>query len=664
MKRKINLRKLDSRSVKAKFIGYDDRSTAYILQEFDSKKVIKARNVIFRESEIQSFSAKETISLENPNLVSPNMDFDDDRSKDEDTKIPVQGGVEENNAAIPVVQNQFEVEGDPNENEVPLPRGSRNRRPPERYGLPYTFNTTKEDVQEPKSYNEAVNSPQAENWRKAMQTEYNSLMDNNTWTLVNEPEDQQVLPGKWVYKVKHGADGQVDKLKARYVAKGYAQVEGLDLFYTYAPTCKPETFRILLATAAQKDLQLGQMDVKSAYLHSNIEEEIYLEQPQGFVKKANSGQKLVCKLNKSIYGLKQAAKNWYEALTSLLLMEGFKRSRNDYCLFVRKEENETFSYVLIWVDDIVVAGATEEAVNEIKSMLNENFKMDDRGALNWFLGMQILRTHDKITVDQKKYIETVLQQFNMSDCKAVATPGEVNLKLVKSDDEEQKLVDPKLYRSLVGSLLFIGKHTRPDILHIVNQLSRFLYKPNESHWKAAKHVLRYLKGTIDLRLAFLKNSNSDIIGDSDADWSGDLNDRKSTTGYYFKFEGNGGAISWEVKKQATVALSSAEAEYQAMAAAVQEAIYLRALLEDFGLPMKKPIDIGEDNQSCIKMCHNPVMHKRSKHIDTKLHFIRERVENKEVKIHYVPTEEMTADILTKSLPRVKVEKHRTVLLGN
>ena len=178
------------------------------------------------------------------------------------------------------------------------------------------------------------------------------------------------------------------------------------------------------------------MDVKSAYLHSNIEEEIYLEQPQGFVQKVNSGQKLVCKLNKSIYGLKQAAKNWYEALTSLLLKEGFKRSRNDYCLFVQKEEDGTFSYVLVWVDDIVVAGATEEAVNEIKSMLNENFKMDDRGALNWFLGMQILRSHDKITVDQKKYIETVLQQFNMSDCKAVATPGEVNLKLVKSDWSE------------------------------------------------------------------------------------------------------------------------------------------------------------------------------------------------------------------------------------
>ncbi|CAB4002241.1 Hypothetical predicted protein [Paramuricea clavata] len=613
------MKKLDSRSVKAKFIGYNDKSTAYILQEFDSKKVIKARNVIFKENEIQSFSARETMSPDNPNLVSPNMDFEDDRSNDEATKIPVQARVGENDKT-PVVQNPHQVEENPEEDEVALPRESRNRRPPERYGLPYTFNITKEEnIQERKSYNDAIRSPHAENWRKAMQAEYESLMDNNTWTLVDEPEDQQVLPGKWVYKVKYRANGQVDKLKARYVAKGYAQIEGIDFFDTYAPTYKPESFRILLATAARKDLYLGQMDVKSAYLHSKIEEEIYLEQPEGFVKKANSGQKLVCKLNKSIYGLKQAAKNWYEALTSLLLKKGFKRSCNDYCLFVRKEENGTFSYVLVWVDDIVVAGATEEAINEIKSMLNENFKMDDRGDLNWFLGMQILRSHDKITVDQMKYIETVLQEFNMSDCKAVATPGE---------------------------------------------LSRFLDKPDESHWKAAKRVLRYLKGTTDLRLTFLKNSSCDIVGDSDADCSGDLNDRKSTTGYYFKFEGNGGAISWEVKKQATVALSTAEAEYQAMAAAAQEAIYLRALLKDFGFPMEKATDIGEDNQSCIKMCHNPVMHKRSKLIDTKLHFIRERVENKEIKIHYVPTEEMTADILTKSLPRVKVAKHRTVLLGN
>ena len=289
--------------------------------------------------------------------------------------------------------------------------------------------------------------------------------------------------------------------------------------------------------------------------------------------------------------------------------------------------------------------------------------MDGRADLHWFLAMRILRSEDKITVDQEKYIENLLEQFNMTNCKPKATPGEINSKLVKNNGEHL-LVDTKLYRSLVGSLLYIGKQTRPDILNVVNQLSRFFKKPDNTHWKAAKDVLRYLKGTINLRLTFIKNSSMKLVGDADADWSGDFDNRKSTAGYYFKFQGNGAAISWGVKKQSTVALSSTEAEYQAMPAAVQKAIYLRSLMKDFGYPMKEPTQIGEDNQSCMKMCHNPVMHKRSKHIDTKLHFIRERVENGEVGISYIPTDSMTADILTKSLLRVKVEKHRYVLLGN
>ena len=454
-----------------------------------------------------------------------------------------------------------------------------------------------------------------------MQAEVDSLENNNTWTFVDKPQDKNVLPGRWVYKVKYSADGEVDKYKARYVAKGFTQVEGLDFFETYAPTCKPETFRTLLAVATQKGLELRQMDVKSAYLHSEIEEEIYLEQPQGFVKQGKNGQPLACKLNKSIYGLKQAAKNWYESLANLLIKNGFQRSRNDYCLFVRKKKDGTFSYILLWVEDIIIAGE-HNVVNAIKSLLEKSFKMDDRGELHWFLGMRILRSEDKITVDQEKYIENLLEQFNMTNCKPKATPGEVNSKLVKNNGEHQ-LVDTKLYRSLVGSLLYIGKQTRPDILNVVNQLSRFFEKPDTTHWKAAKDVLRYLKGTINLRLTFIKNSSMKLVGDADADWSGDLDERKSTTGYYFKFQGNGAAISWGVKKQSTVVLSSTEAEYKAMAAAVQEAIYLRSLMKDFGYPMKEPTQIGEDNQSCIKMCHNPVMHKRSKHIDTKLHFIRE-----------------------------------------
>ena len=638
-KRNVNQRKLDARSVKAKFVGYDSKS-------------------------IQPLSSKEELHQGDTILKSPNLDLNEDCLNEQTKEKPVGDEVGETENEVPNAPEQLQDEEE-DLGEEPLPRASRNRRPPERYGSPYTSNTIQheETATEPKTYEEAVKSNKAKQWKEAMQAEVESLENNDTWTFVDRPKDKNVLPGKWVYRVKYGADGQVDKYKARYVAKGYAQVEGIDFFETYAPTCKPETFRTLLAVAAQKDLHLGQMDVKSAYLHSAIEEEIYLEQPQGFVKRGQNGETLVCKLNKSIYGLKQAAKNWYKALANLLISSGFHRSRNDYCLFVRKDADGIFSYVLVWVDDIIVAGASNEIIDEIKSLLEKNFKMDDRGELHWFLGMRILRSEDGITVDQEKYIANVLKQFNMSDSKPKVTPAEVNLKLVK-DDGEHQLVDTKLYRSLVGSLLNIGKQTKPDILNVVNQLSRFFEKPNTTHWQAAKHVLRYLKSTINLRLTFAKNSSMKLVGNADADWSGDLDDRKSTTGYYFKFQGNGAAISWEVKKQATVALSSTEAEYQAMAAAVQEAIYLRALMKDFGYPMKEPIYIGEDNQSCIKMCHNPVMHKRSKHIDTKLHFMRERVENGEVGVHYIPTEDMTADILTRSLLRIKVEKHRYVLPGN
>lgn len=197
----------------------------------------------------------------------------------------------------------------------PLPRENRNRRPPERYRNPYTFfNTTERNekiVAEVKTYKEAIKSTKSKYWKEAMKAEVEALENNNTWTLFDETNNKNALPGKWVYRVKYGADGEVDKYKARYVAKGFAQIEGLDYFETYAPTCKPETFKTLLAVAAHKDLHLCQMDGKSAYLHSRIEDEIYLEQPQGFTKGGENRQTLVCKLKKSIHGLKQAAKNLY-----------------------------------------------------------------------------------------------------------------------------------------------------------------------------------------------------------------------------------------------------------------------------------------------------------------------------------------------------------------
>ena len=239
-------------------------------------------------------------------------------------------------------------------------RPVRERRPPERYGLAYCHNSSL--VVEPSSYADAIQSEHCSQWQKAMEEEVDALKSNGTWQLVQRPKDKNVIPGKWVFKTKLSADGTLDRYKARYVAKGFKQVEGLDFHETFAPTCKPETLRLILALAPQQELHLNQMDVKSAYLHSSIEEEVYLEQPEGF----SEGRNLVCKLNKSIYGLKQAARNWYVSLANFLRDAGFTRSSNDYCLFTRRESEDKYTYILTWVDDIIIAGQRPEAIRALK----------------------------------------------------------------------------------------------------------------------------------------------------------------------------------------------------------------------------------------------------------------------------------------------------------
>ena len=264
-----------------------------------------------------------------------------------------------------------------------------------------------------------------------------SPSDNDTWTLVERPKDKNVIPGKWVYKVKTKADGSLEKYKARYVAKGFKQIEGTDYSETFAPTSKPETFRLILSLAARENFILRQMDVKSAYLHPEIKEEIYLEKPSGFEKIDPTGKKLVCRLNKSIYGLKQAAENWYEELANLLIQQNFVRSKNDYCLSSKNEKGKKL-IVLSWVDDLVIAGSSLEAIEELKKTLETKFKMGDRGKLEWFLGMQINEDSEKITLDQQTHIESILEKFSMQDSNPSKTPSENNLKLVKTAEVEQR----------------------------------------------------------------------------------------------------------------------------------------------------------------------------------------------------------------------------------
>ena len=307
-----------------------------------------------------------------------------------------------------------------------LKRSDRSRAPPERFGKSYSHavqSTLTKNFIEPENFENAINSEQKDKWLEAMKTEIESLNETQTWDLVPREKGQNIIPGRWVYKIKHDSNGNIDKFKARYVAKGFKQIEGIEYSDTFAPTSKPETFKILLALSAIENFFLKQMDVKAAYLHPKIDKEVYLEQPKGFEKLDSNGNKLVCKLKKSIYGLKQAAKNWYQELSNFLIQQGFERSKHDYCLFLKNKENGKL-YVLTWVDDLVIAGKSQNEIDKLKNSLESKFKMDDRGDLEWFLGMRILKTEKGITLNQEKYTQNILEQFSMQDCKPSKTPAE------------------------------------------------------------------------------------------------------------------------------------------------------------------------------------------------------------------------------------------------
>ena len=513
----------------------------------------------------------------------------------------------------------------------------------------------------PKTYRQAVNSHDHSNWHKAMEDEMNSLKDNNTFDLVPLPEGKNTVGGKWVYNIKESANG-TKSFKARYVAKGYSQIEGIDYSETFAPTANLTSVRVLAQMAAEHDLILHQMDVKTAYLNAPIDCEIFMEQAEGYEVKGQNGQKLVYRLNKSLYGLKQSGRNWNQLLHSFLNEKGFVQSPSDNCVYSKQEGGEMI-IVLVWVDDFIIGAKSEECLANTKQMFMDRFKMKDLGPLSYFLGIDFTQEKNCVRMNQRRYIEKMLEKFQMTDCKPRSTPSEQ-----KFEEGESDFVDSHKYREIVGSLIYVMIGTRPDICWTVTKLSQHLSNPTQGHLIAAKHVLRYLKGTIDYELCYKKSVKGlKVTGYSDADWASDSGDRRSISGFCFCLNENGPPISWKSKKQPVVALSTCEAEYIALALAVQESIYLKQLLSDLKLDQDHadvhPCVIFEDNQGTIALAHNPVHRQRSKHIDIKFHFIRDEVRKRKVNLKYCPTNEMVADLFTKPSVKVKLIKFKSFLFG-
>jgi hypothetical protein len=415
-------------------------------------------------------------------------------------------------------------------------------------------------------------------WVLAMQEELNNFTRNEVWHLVPRP-NQNVVGTKWVFRNKQDKHGVVTRNKARLVAKGYSQVEGLDFGETYAPVARLESIRILLAYATYHGFKLYQMDVKSAFLNGPIKEEVYVEQPPGFEDSEYPNH--VYKLSKALYGLKQAPRAWYECLRDFLITDGFKLGKTDPTLFTKTVVKDLF-VCQIYVDDIIFGSTNKSTCEEFSRLTIQKFEMSMMGELKYFIGFQIKQLQDGTFISQTKYIQDIFNKFGMKDAKPIKTPMGTNGHL--DLDTRGNSVDQKVYRSMIGSLLYLSA-SRPDIMLSICMCARFQADPKEVHLRAIKRIMRYLVYTPKFGLWYPKGSTFDLIGYSDADWAGCKIDRKSTSGTC-QFLGRS-LVSWASKKQNSVALSTAEAEYITAGHCCAQLLWMMQTLKDYGYKLSK-----------------------------------------------------------------------------
>ncbi|KAM5585973.1 hypothetical protein ABKV19_005070 [Rosa sericea] len=490
----------------------------------------------------------------------------------------------------------------------------------------------------PNKVQDALRDPK---WSKAMEEEMEALQKNNTWELVVLPKGKRPVGCKWVYTIKHDSDGSVSRYKARLVAKGFTQTYGVDYDETFAPVAKINTIRVLLSLAANLDWPLKQLDVKNAFLHGDLAEEVYMSLPPGYETADKTN--VVCRLKKSLYGLKQSPRAWFGRFTQAMKRFGYKQSNSDHTLFLKHQKGKVTA-LIIYVDDMVITGDDREEIRRLQQQLASEFEMKDLGDLRYFLGIEVARGSSSIFLCQRKNVLDLLSETGMLDCRPADTPIEQNHRLAEYPD--QIPTDRARYQRLVGRLIYLG-HTRPDLAYAVSVVSQFMHNPSEDHMDAVVRILRYLKRAPGKGLMFSKYHYLEVSGYTDADWAGCITDRRSTSGYFTFIGGN--LVTWKSKKQKVVARSSAEAEYRGMTHGVCELLWLRNLLRDLGFKPKRAMELFCDNKAAIEISHNPVQHDRTKHVEVDRHFIKEKLDANLIAFPFVPTEEQLADVLTKGV---------------
>lgn len=611
--------KFDTKSEKCIMVGY--APSGYRLWSCEREKVIISRDVMFNEND---FLFKSKVVEVDPGSITI-----DNECKDN---------------AHEVIANGENVDCNYPEKDSDVACDKRVRKVPDKYKdyeMYMAFDATSFVENVPLDYDEIKNRTDRESWERAMTRELETIHKNDTWKSVKKPDNVQVLDTKWVYSYK-ALEEEDCKYKARLVVRGFAQ-KMYDNNDMYSPVAKMTTIRMLLILGNQLGFHFKQFDVKAAYLNGVLKEDVYIYPPKGVTCKEND----VLKLNKSLYGLKQSAKCWNDKVNTILLNLGFVRSDNDFCLYSMVcVENKL--YLLVYVDDIILAGNNLVLMDNIKQKLAKELDLKDKGELKHFLGLEIdyNRENGILKLGQSRYIESLLKRFNCMDCNPTSLPVDPKLNLILGDNTATKTTT-KPFRQLVGCLMYLMLGSRPDICFVVNYFSKFQDKATDGVWVQAKRILKYLKGTSKVGLEFKRSNLPELICFVDADWGGDLNDRKSVTGFLFKVFGN--VVTWVTRKQNCVTLSTTEAELVALSVSVCEGLWLVKLMKDFGFEINKII-YYEDNQGCIALVKNPANNRRVKHIDLKFKFVCENVEKGLIELKFIKSNEQQADILTKGLP--------------
>ena len=502
------------------------------------------------------------------------------------------------------------------------------------------------------TFRDIMRMPEAQRkeWKDACREELESLNKRDVFELCKLPPGRKAIKNRWVFDIK--SDG---RKKARLVAKGFSQIEGIDYDEIFSPVVRFETVRMLFATAALENWQISALDVKTAFLYGKLDEEIYMEQPEGFKVKGQEDK--VVRLRRAIYGLKQAALAWWKELDQSVKQLGFKRLYADAGIFVCRHGDGTILVMLAYVDDILFLGPKSSLLLQKKKLFMERWECRDLGDCKEFLRMRVQRKNGKIYLDQTTYLQKVVERFGMTNSRYASTPLPAGYK----PEPNPGPADAKLrseFQSVIGSLLYIMLGTRPDIAYAVTKMSQFAANPSREHLDKALYICRYLAGTSKYALVYDGPSNKGLLAYTDSDWASDPIKRRSVTGYFFKLAD--GIISWQSRSQKTVALSSTEAEYMALSDCSRQAVWMKSVFTELGMPLAT-VPICGDNQGSIFISSNPVQERRSKHIDIRYHYVREMIEERQVAIYFVEGSHNPADLFTKNLGQVKFEYFRKQL---